>query len=140
MPVWCCVWACYSLQSCLTLGHPMDCSPPGSLSMTFIRQECWRGLPCPSPGNLPDPGIKPVSLTSPVLAGGFFITSATWEALSGIYTPQEVHIYTNTHHPFEAMGWRIWASRFLVIWLMLFVVSSALFDPSFALYNLDTLC
>ena len=37
-----------------------------------------RGLPCPPPGDLPEPGIKP---TSPVLAGGFFTTSTTWEAL-----------------------------------------------------------
>ena len=39
------------------------------------------GLPCPSPGDLPDPGIKPASLMSPGLAGGLFTTSATWEAL-----------------------------------------------------------
>ena len=50
-----------------------------SLSMGFSRQEYWSGLPCPSPGDLPDPGIQPVSLTSPALADGFFITSATWE-------------------------------------------------------------
>ena len=37
--------------------------------MGFPRQECWSGLPCPSPGDLPDPGIKP---RSPALAGGFF--------------------------------------------------------------------
>ena len=35
------------------------------------------GLPCPSPGNLPDPGIEPASLTSPALAGRFFTTSIT---------------------------------------------------------------
>ena len=49
------------------------------LSMGFSRQECWSGLPCPPPGNLQDPGIKPVSLTLPELAGGFYTTSATWE-------------------------------------------------------------
>ena len=38
-------------------------------------------MPCPPPGDLPDPGIVPTSLTSPALAGGFFTTSATWEAL-----------------------------------------------------------
>ena len=52
-----------------------------SLSMGFSRQEYWRGLPCPSPGDLPKPGIEPASLLSPALAGGFFTTSATWEAL-----------------------------------------------------------
>ena len=38
------------------------------------------GLPCPPSGGLPGPGIKPTTLTSPALAGGFFTTSATWEA------------------------------------------------------------
>ena len=38
---------------------PVDCSPPGSLSMGFSRQEYWSGLPCPFPRDLPDPGIKP---------------------------------------------------------------------------------
>ena len=37
----------------------------------FPRQECWNGLPFPSPGDLPDPGIEP---SSPALAGGFFTT------------------------------------------------------------------
>ena len=49
-------------------------------SMEFSRQEYWRGLPCPPPGVLPDPGFKPPSLMSPALAGRFFPTSATWEA------------------------------------------------------------
>ena len=50
-------------QSCLTLCDPMDCSLPGfsSLSMGFSRQEYWSGLPFPSPGDLPDPGIEPES-------------------------------------------------------------------------------
>ena len=51
------------------------------LPMGFSRQDYWNGLPCPPPGDLPDPGIKPGSLTSPALAGGLFTTSATWEAL-----------------------------------------------------------
>ena len=44
------------------------------LSMEFSRQEYWSGLPFPPPEDLPDPGIKPMSLTSPALAGGFFTT------------------------------------------------------------------
>ena len=50
------------------------------LLMEFSRQEYWSGLPFP-PGDLSHPGIEPISLMSPALAGGFFITSATWEAL-----------------------------------------------------------
>ena len=44
------------------------------LSMAFSRQKYWSGLPFHPPGDLPDPGIEPVSLTSPALAGGFFTT------------------------------------------------------------------
>ena len=47
------------------------------LSMGFSKQEYWSGLPFPSPGDLRDPGIEPVSLMSPTLAGGLFTTSAT---------------------------------------------------------------
>ena len=47
------------------------------LSMGFSRQEYWSGLPLPSPGDNPDPGIKLTSFTSPTLAGRFFTTSAT---------------------------------------------------------------
>ena len=43
----------------------------------FSREECWSGLLCPHPGNLPHPGIKSASPMSPALAGGFFITSTT---------------------------------------------------------------
>ena len=50
------------------------------LSMGFYKQEYWSGLPFPSPGHRPNPGITPMSLTSPALAGGFFATSSTWEA------------------------------------------------------------
>ena len=42
------------------------------LSMGFSRQDSWSGLPFPSPGDLPDPGIEPTSPVSPALAGGFF--------------------------------------------------------------------
>ena len=60
-----------SLQLCLTFFDPMDCSLPDYLcSWGFSRQEYQRGFPFPSPGDLPDPGIKPASLMSPALAGG----------------------------------------------------------------------
>ena len=49
--------------SCPTLCDPMDCSRQAPLSMGFFRQEYWSGLPFPPPGDLPDPGIQPVSLS-----------------------------------------------------------------------------
>ena len=50
-------------QSCLTLCDPMNCSPPGFSVHGLSRQEYWSGLPFPSPGDLPDPGIEPGSPT-----------------------------------------------------------------------------
>ena len=52
--------------------------------MRFSRQEYCSGLLHPPPRDLPDPGIEPTSLLSPVLEGWFVTTSATWEALTGI--------------------------------------------------------
>ena len=60
------------------------CQAP--LSMGFSRHECWSGLPCPLPGDLPEPGLKPTPFISLELAGGFFIMNATWEALSKSYS------------------------------------------------------
>ena len=59
-------------KSCLTVLPPHGlCSPLGSSVHEFPRQECWNGLPFPSPGNGPDPGIEPASLA---LGDEFFIT------------------------------------------------------------------
>ena len=55
------------------------CQAP--LFMAFSRQEYSSGSSCPSPGDLPDPGIKPIYLTFLALAVDFFTTSAIWEAL-----------------------------------------------------------
>ena len=54
---------------------PWTVAHQAALSVGFSRQEFWSGLPCPLPGDLPDPGIDPASLTSPALVGGFFTTS-----------------------------------------------------------------
>ena len=72
------VYQVTSVMSDSVTPWTVACKAP--LSMGFSRQEYWRGLPCPPPGDLPNPGIEPVSLTSPALAGRFFTTRATWEA------------------------------------------------------------
>ena len=66
-----CHWAhgIYKLQ--FAVNRIIVHSPQAPLSMGFPRQEDWSGLPFPSPGDLPDPGIKPAS---PTLAGSFFTT------------------------------------------------------------------
>ena len=59
---WCCPLLCLVTQSCLILCKPMDSSPPGfSVHDDFSRQEYWSGLPCPSPEDLSNSGIKPRS-------------------------------------------------------------------------------
>ena len=72
-------------QSCPTLCNPMDLSPPGSSVHGDSPGRNWSGLPCPPPGDLPNPGIEPASLMSPTLAGRFFTTSASWEAVSFLF-------------------------------------------------------
>ena len=68
-----------SLQLCLTLATLWTSACQAPLSMGISRQEYWNGLPYPPPGDLPNPGIKLVSLMSPALTDGFFTTRATWE-------------------------------------------------------------
>ena len=63
-----------------------------ALSMGFSRQEHWSELPCLPPGDLPNPGVEPMSLMSPALVGGLFTTSATWEAhslINYLFSPLE---------------------------------------------------
>ena len=55
-------------------SNPWTVACQAPLSMGFPRQEYWRRLPFPFPGDLTDPGIKPTSLMSPALAGRFFTT------------------------------------------------------------------
>ena len=77
-----------SLQSCPILCDALDCS--SLLSMGFSRQEYWSGLPCPSSGDLPEPGIEPKSPASATLAGGFFTHRATWEVLAEVNVPYNI--------------------------------------------------
>ena len=73
--------------SCLSrvqlFATPWSVAHQAPLSMGFSRREYWSGLPFPSPGDIPDPGIESVSLITPVSAEGFFTTSTPWKLLSG---------------------------------------------------------
>ena len=75
-----------SIQSCPTLVTLWTIACQAPLSMGFSRQDYQNGLPCPPPRDLPDSGIKHISLTSPALAGGLFTISATWETHLGLST------------------------------------------------------
>ena len=69
---------CSVALSCPTLCNFIELTHPATLLIGFSRQEYWSGLPFPPPGDLPDPEIKPKSLST--LAGDFLTTSATREA------------------------------------------------------------
>ena len=71
------------LHLCSTLCDPKDYSPPGSSIHGILQARILEWVAVPSPGDLPNPGIEPTSLTPSALAGRFFTTSATWEALLG---------------------------------------------------------
>ena len=62
--------------------------------MDFSRQEYWSGLPCPPLGDLSDPGIEPLSLTSSALAAGFLTTGSIWDTL---FSPRVVAIPLLSH-------------------------------------------
>ena len=89
-PYHACVLSCFSYVRLFATLWAVAHQPP--LSMGFPRQEDWSWLPVPPPGDLPDPGIKPASVTLPALAGGFFTICATWEAQTIPYSCDE-HCY-----------------------------------------------
>ena len=80
---------------------PWTLAHQAPLSMKFSRQEYSNGVPFPTPGALPDPGIVPESLASPALAGRFFTISATWEAPRYKYG----HIYVYIHPYTNGLPW-----------------------------------
>ena len=81
--IWARVETLSQMSSVCVLSHvqllesPWTVAHQAPLSVGFSRQEYWSGLPLPSPGDLPHPGIEP---TSPALAGRFITNRATWEA------------------------------------------------------------
>ena len=100
--VLCCV---QSLSRVRLLATPWTVAHQVPWSLRFPRQEYWSGLPLPSPGDLPNPGIQPGSLVSPVSAAGFFTTVCTWEVPNSFITAsfffffllkiEFVHIFLN---------------------------------------------
>ena len=76
---------CSLAKLCLTLCNPTDCGPPGS-SMGFPRQDYWSGLPFPTPGDLPNPGMEPMSPVSPALACEFLTTEPPGKPLPIVKT------------------------------------------------------
>ena len=90
------VWLSATLQ---IIAH----QAPGSMGIS--KQQYWDELPCPPPGDPPDPGTEPTSLTIPALTGGFFTTSASWEAP---YVGTNKLYFIQTYLPLPQM-YELWA-------------------------------
>ena len=80
------------MSDSLVTPWTVACQAP--LSAGFPRQEDWSELPFPSPGDLPDPWIGPMSLASPALAGGFFTTEPNGK-------PEYTYWFTKISHWFD---------------------------------------
>ena len=80
-----CVLSHFSQVQLFVTLWAIACHAPRSTG--FSRQVYWCRLLCPPPGNLPNPGIKPMSFMPPALAGRFFTTSTTWGAHQGACHP-----------------------------------------------------
>ena len=74
---------------------PWTVAQQAPLSTGFSRQEYWSGLPFPTPGDLPHPGIKPTSLASPALAGRFFTLSHLGSSHE-FFRPQDLYQVQST--------------------------------------------
>ena len=77
-----CVCVCVVSRTWLFVA-PWTIAPQAPLPMGSSRQEFGSGVPFPTPGDFPNPGMEPKSFVSPALTGRFFTTSATWEAQLG---------------------------------------------------------
>ena len=81
-PMWsgvCCVLSCFSCVQFRAMLWTV--AGQAALSMGFSRQEHWCGMLGPLPGDLPNPGIEPMSSMSPALAGRLFTTGTTWQTI-----------------------------------------------------------
>ena len=74
-----------SLSRVQLFATPWTVACQAPLSTEFSRQEYWNELPFPTPGNLPEPGIKPTFLSFPVLIDGFFTTAQPGKPIDTIY-------------------------------------------------------
>ena len=80
--------ACSVAQLYPTLCDPMDCSPQSSSVHGILQARILNMLPFPTPGDLPDPGIKPRSFVSPALVSRFFTTVPLGKPIVHVYVRQ----------------------------------------------------
>ena len=93
-----------SLQSCLTLCDPVDCSPPDSSVHGILQARILEWVPMPSSRGSSWPRDRTcISLPTPVLAGSFFTSSATWEVCHLI-----LHTFTNDYESIMSIDFCVW--------------------------------
>ena len=88
------LFCCFVAKLCLTLWDPWTVACQALLSVGFHRQECWNGLPFPSPGDFPNPGMEPMS---PALTGRFIYLFFYRRV------PREAH--TRNHYSISDVTW-----------------------------------
>ena len=123
-------WMCSLLSHVELIATLWIVACQAPLCMDFSRQEYWSGLPCPPPGDLPDPGIKSTSLMSCALAGMFFTTGAIWEAQYRPYLCSICPFPSQSSHnwepklPLQSLEFIIWFYSVLISRPEKFVTSS----------------
>ena len=115
-----CVVVCV-LSHVWFFGTPWTVACQSPLSIEFSRQEYWSGLPCPLPGDLPDPGVEPTFLAYPALAGGFLPLCHLGSPQSQLLPWKPVSSHWDCHIPGSA--WQPDAGSGLRYRIMLFVIS-----------------
>ena len=93
-------WAGLSYFSHVRLCNPMDCSSPGSSVHGILQAEYCSELPCPPPGDHPNPGIEPTSLTSPVLQEGSLLL--TPPAAAAAAAAKSLRLYSTLCDPVDS--------------------------------------
>ena len=108
-----------SLSHICLFVTPWTVAHQASLSMECLRQEFWRGLSFPTPGDLSDSEIKPESLASPTLAGGFFVTEPPGKPSYLLY----LILSQNTKKPTQ-LGWHLKSQDTLFCYKLWNILSS----------------
>ena len=119
---------------------PWTVAHQAPLSMVLFKQEYWSRLPLPTSWDLPDPGVEPVSLVSPSLAGGFLTTSAAWvRYIFFIYTLLTQAIYTfkikQIHSIVKILPKHLSHASWIVTWIQRPVVPSL---PALGLHSFSS--
>ena len=109
-----CVCVCMLSHSVVSnSANPWTVAHQTPLSMGFSRQESWSVLPFPTPGDLPNPGTKPMTLVSPELAGGFFTTVPPVKPLPVKRVPlisNNFSLHPLEFLPYKRFHWVMWGT------------------------------